>query len=127
MQAELQPARVQIVGDRLERMRLRRHRKTVGRWQQAAIGVHFKDRAFAVFGGMRERLIPLDVNRDEIPAVRFEVRGHVIGVGERVRLPDARAVAVPGVPAHRRRLRPGPIGGIGGARRKNSAEYSGED
>ena len=55
------------------------------------------------------------------------MRGHVIGVGDHVAFPDARAIAIPGVPTHGRCLRPGPEGGLSGRRGQESAKQSGRD
>ena len=96
VQPELESLGMKHIRDRLERPRL-----------SAVIGNRFaagSSRPFAsissaalatVLIGVRLRLVPLDVDGDDGPAVRLEVLVDVIGVGERVLLRSRRRQSSP--------------------------------
>jgi hypothetical protein len=102
MEAEFQAVGMEVVGDGLEGAGVLGEREAVGGRVEAAVFVGDQDGALAVLVGVGERLVPLDVDGDQSPAVGFEVFVDVVGVGEGLFFGDAGAVAVPGIPAHGR-------------------------
>lgn len=102
MEAELEVLGVERIGERLKGAGLGRHGETVGGGEEAAVGVHFEDRVFAVAVGVGEGFVPLDVDGDDGPAVGLEVLVDEVGVVEGLFFSDAGTEAVPGVPTHGR-------------------------
>ena len=107
VEAELQPQRVHVVGERLEAVATSGRREPVHRWCQPSELVHRQRRVSAVAVAACFRLVPLDVDDEVLPAVRLELRRHEGGLFAGLRFGDRRAEAVPAVPAHGRCGRPG--------------------
>ncbi len=120
--AELEALRVHVVGERLEAGATGGGGEAVGRGQHAAPLVHDVRGGGVVVKPGGVGLIPLDVHRDEVPAVGQQVGRQVVGLGLGALLVDRGAVEIPAVPAHHGALGPGVKNRRGG----NGPERRGE-
>ena len=105
--AEFQPLRMHIVGKRPETDAVSGRRETV---ESRRIAAELVDHIHGVGLIIAARLIvlhkPADVDNDILPALVFQIQSHIVGIGLHFRFHYCRPVAVPRVPAHRRRQRP---------------------
>src|SRR6185369_2858055 len=79
--AELETQAVNVVGEQTESGAVRGGGKTVGSRQQPPVRVHDEFGVRTVAVGLGMRLRPLNVDHHVLPAVFFQVGGHIPGVG----------------------------------------------
>ena len=100
--AEPQAERVDAVGKRAEALAAGAGREAVRRGQQPAVIVHHRLRLGRVGVAACPRLVPLDIDGEDIIARRQQLFCHDRRGLDRLRLGDRRRKTVPAVPAHRR-------------------------
>src|ERR1035438_203254 len=100
---------VDAVGERLEAEAAGGRGEPICGGDEAAVRVHGERGVGTVAVSLGVGIGPLDVDDHVLPAVGFEILGHVGGVGQDFLFGHGGAVAVPTIPAHGRRG-----GGLGG-------------
>ena len=99
---ELQAQRMDLVGERAESGALPGTREAHRIGHHPSVLVHHQRGALVVAVGAGRRVRPVDVHHHRVPSELGQVLGDEAGIGQHLRLGDGGAVAVPGVPAHRR-------------------------
>ena len=103
--AEFHPHAVNLVGQAFETLAVRGRRETVRRRQQAAVFVHRQFRTLAVFITVGIRLIPLDIDCEDVVSRGQQLLRHDVRILQRLCLGNGGGEGVPAVPAHRRARR----------------------
>ena len=90
-----------IVGQRLETLPAGRGGKAVFSRLQASEFVHAELCKRNIFVGRSGRLIPLNIDDNVLPAILFQMLGHIFSIFPDNIFRDGCTVTVPAVPAHR--------------------------